>query len=77
MPLDSEYEEWHKEAALAEYTACCLPNVDILVDHTPRLWMCRCDWSGRPGQTHNSGGATNYRYCPRCKDRDIRLVENE
>lgn len=73
----NELDEWHKEDAWDEYIACCCANVDILVEHTPRSWMCRCGWSGTPDRTHNSGGATNYRYCPRCKDQDIRLVDND
>lgn len=73
----TEHDDWIKEAALDEYLRCSCPNVDILVDRKPRLWMCRCGWSGRPDRTHNSGGATNYTYCPNCKDRGLRLVENE
>lgn len=61
---------WLKEDALADYTSGFCPDVTELVEHTrkPRSWTCSCGWDGIPNRTHNSGGATNYRYCPRCKN---------
>ncbi len=69
---NTEYDDWHKDAAHDEYLRCSRPDVDVypvdtLVFGKSRLWTCSCGWSGRPGRTHNSGGATNYLFCPKCK----------
>ena len=67
MALDTEYDEWHRDAARDEYLRCCLPDVDILVERKPRSWTCSCGWSGKPDRTHNSGGVVNFIFCPDCK----------
>ncbi len=64
---DTEYDDWHKDAARDEYERCCCVDVAILVERKPYVWMCSCGWSGRPSRTYNSGGASNYLFCPKCK----------
>lgn len=58
------------QEALDDYIGGYCPDVTELTEHTrePRLWKCNCGWEGIPKETHNSGGATNFRYCPRCKN---------
>ncbi|KKM95438.1 hypothetical protein LCGC14_1188090 [marine sediment metagenome] len=71
--------EWLHEEALDDYVRGYCPNVDELTEHTrePRSWRCGCcGWEGMPKRTHNSGGATNFNYCPRCKN-SIYLSEIE
>ncbi len=61
---------WLHEDALADYIAGWCPNVDELTEYARKLrsWKCCCGWEGIPHRTHNSGGATNFKYCPRCKN---------
>lgn len=75
--MGSEYDDWHREAAKDEFIACCCPNVDEpIVKQESRLWTCRCGWKGIPERTHNSGGATNYKYCPKCRNPWLSLKED-
>lgn len=69
--MDLAMKTWLKEDALRDYVKSYCPAVDeFIMRHTrePRLWKCDCGWEGIPERTHNSGGATNYKYCPRCKN---------
>ncbi len=73
--------EWLHEDALADYIRGYCPDVTELVEHIrkPRSWRCGCcGWEGIPHRTHCSGGATNFNYCPRCKNSIyLSLVEIE
>lgn len=69
MKMSTGYNDWHREAAKDEFIACCCADVT----EPPKLikrqtWKCSCGWSGIPKQTQNSGGATNHRYCPVCRN---------
>ncbi|KKM00450.1 hypothetical protein LCGC14_1804350 [marine sediment metagenome] len=68
--MDLAMRQALKEEALDDYIRGYCPNVDELTEHArePRSWKCCCEWQGVPEKTHNSGGATNYRYCPQCKN---------
>ncbi len=67
--MPNEYNDWHREAARQEYLDMSCVDVSEPRRYVKRRQMeCgECGRIGIPERTQNSGGATNYRFCPICK----------
>jgi len=66
---DNGYDDWWRDHAKDEFLRMSCPDVSeppVIVKRKTEQCL-QCGWAGIPPRTQNSGGATNYKCCPRCR----------